>query len=66
MLVFNLVVSVISLMTITLSSSSLFAQQYPNKPIRIVTTQPGRGELISPAGLMAQGLPATLGQPIVV
>ena len=40
-------------------------QGYPNKPIRIVTGDPGGG-IDFTARLIAQGLPATLGQQVVV
>ncbi len=40
-------------------------QDYPSKPVRIITTQPGGG-LDLAARLIAQGLSDALGQPIVV
>ena len=40
-------------------------QSYPNKPIRIVTSEPGGGLDFS-ARLIAPGLTATLGQQVII
>lgn len=42
-----------------------FAQSYPNKPVRIVTSEPG-SNLDFAARLVAQGLTASLGQQVIV
>src|SRR3970040_584856 len=41
------------------------AQDYPNKPVRIITAPPGGGgDLVS--RLLAQGITGPLGQPVIV
>src|ERR1044071_876715 len=46
-------------------ASMVFAQSYPNKPIRIVTGGVGGGNDFA-ARLMAQGLTTSLGQQVIV
>jgi len=48
-----------------LSSPEARGQSYPNKPVRMITTQPGGGVDIV-ARLLAQRLGESLGQPVVV
>ena len=48
-----------------LCSTPAFAQEYPNKPIRIVTAEPGGGTDFM-ARLFAQGLSRPLGQNVIV
>src|SRR5690348_3756267 len=50
---------------IIMSSHSAFAQDYPNKPIHIITGSPGGGNDFS-SRLVAQGISAPIGQPVVV
>jgi len=47
------------------SAAMVSAQNYPARPIRILTSQPGSGSDFV-ARLMAPGLTAALGQPVVV
>ena len=44
--------------------AGVMAQAYPNKPIRIVTSQPG-GSSDFNARLIAQGISGPLGQPVI-
>src|SRR4051794_12259021 len=47
------------------SANACFAQSYPSKPIRIVTSAPGgAGDII--ARLIGQSISGPLGQPIIV
>lgn len=46
-------------------ASAVFAQDYPNKPIRIVTSEAGGGNDVQ-ARLIAQGLSAALGEQVIV
>ena len=48
-----------------LGADRVSAQGYPNKPIRIVTSQPGGGTDFV-ARLIAQGISGPLGQPVIV
>src|ERR1700741_3125035 len=51
---------------ISLSGSlSAFSQDFPNRPIRIVTSTPGGGNDIA-ARIIAQGIAGPLGQPVIV
>ena len=49
----------------TLAADGLSAQDYPFKPIRILTSEPGSGSDVV-ARLLAQGLTASVGQQVVV
>jgi len=51
--------------TIVLTSTFTSAQSYPNKPIRVVTSEPGGGADFA-ARLIAHGLADGMGQPVVV
>jgi tripartite-type tricarboxylate transporter receptor subunit TctC len=55
----------LALATALTSISSILAQTYPTKLIRIVTTQPGGGSDVL-ARVIAPPLSASLGQPVVV
>jgi tripartite-type tricarboxylate transporter receptor subunit TctC len=56
-------VSLVALMV--LSAGAVYAQSYPNKPVRIVTVAPGgTPDLI--ARLISQGIAGNLGQPVIV
>jgi tripartite-type tricarboxylate transporter receptor subunit TctC len=46
-------------------TGALSAQTYPEKPVRIITGTAGGGSDIA-ARILVQGVPATLGQPLVV
>ena len=46
-------------------TAPLYAQTYPTKPVRIVTSEPG-SNLDFAARLVAQGLTASLGQQVIV
>jgi len=46
-------------------ASAVFAQDYPNKPIRIVTSEAGGGNDVQ-ARLVAQGLASALGEQVIV
>jgi tripartite-type tricarboxylate transporter receptor subunit TctC len=50
---------------VMLGAGLVSAQDFPNKPIHIYTTAPGGGSDFS-ARILAQTLPATLGQPVIV
>lgn len=47
-------------------SASAMAQAFPSKPIRIIASTPPGGTIDLVARLLAQHLPAALGQPVVV
>jgi tripartite-type tricarboxylate transporter receptor subunit TctC len=58
-------VGVIAIGAIFLSAGMASAQNYPTKPIRMVTAEPGGGNDFS-ARLIVQGLGGSLGQPMIV
>ncbi len=63
MLRFSVVMFSVGMMVF--AAGAVSGQNYPNKPIRIVTTAPGSGtDMI--ARLIAQGSSASLGQPVIV
>ena len=49
-----------------LTAASAFAQPYPNRPIRIIVPTPAGGPVDVMARLIANALPATLGQSVFV
>lgn len=55
----------VSIGLFALEPGVLFAQGFPSKPIRVLTSEPGGGNDFA-ARLIAQGLTATLGQPVIV
>src|SRR5687767_9381328 len=50
---------------VILGSEVVFAQDYPSRPIRIVTAEVGGGTDLT-ARLIAQGISSTLGQQVIV
>ncbi len=65
MLVTRSVVWIFSIGLAVLGASKAFGQEYPNKPIRIVTSEPGSGADFA-ARLISQGLTGALGQPVII
>jgi tripartite-type tricarboxylate transporter receptor subunit TctC len=65
MLVRCLDVAVISVGVIAIGTGAVSAQNYPNKPIRIIASQPG-GDNDFAARIVAQGLGPRLGQQVIV
>ena len=65
MLLARLVAGLVSLCMIAATAGMAIGQSYPNKSIRIVTSEPGGGaDLV--ARIAAQGLTAVLGHPVIV
>lgn len=60
-----LIASMISILTVVLGAGVAHAQGYPNKVIRIFTTEPGSNSDIA-SRLIAQGISPSLGQPVVI
>ena len=61
----RLFISIFAVGTIALGSSVIGAQDYPNRPIRIITTNVGgTGDILS--RLTAEGISGPLGQPVIV
>src|SRR5687767_5050158 len=58
-------VSIFSAVMIVLCANVVFGQNYPNKPIRIVTGSIGGGN-DSAARLIAQGITGPLGQQVII
>ncbi|MBI3937697.1 MAG: tripartite tricarboxylate transporter substrate binding protein [Betaproteobacteria bacterium] len=56
---------VVSLAAITCGADLALGQSYPNRPIRIVTSQAGGGSDVA-ARLIAQGLSTSMGQQVLV
>lgn len=65
MLILRTVLWMISAGLMTLGAGVVFGQNYPNKPLRIVTGDAGGG-LNIPARLIAPALAASLGQQVIV
>ncbi len=61
----RLVVWMVSICIMVLVTGVVSAQDYPNKPIRIITTEPGGGSDFA-ARLIAPGLAGSLGQQVLV
>ena len=59
------VVWIFSIGMMILDAGTTFAQDYPNRPIRIITSNPGGGTDFS-ARIVAQGLSGPLGQQLIV
>ena len=59
------IVAVLSVCTMALSASTVRGQDYPNKPVRMITSEAGGGADLM-ARLTAQALTASLGQQVVV
>ena len=49
-----------------LAAAPALAQTYPNRPLRIIVPTPAGGPVDVMARLLANALPATLGQPVIV
>ena len=65
MLMNRIAISVLAAVVALFQAGIAAGQNYPNKPIRIVTTAPG-GTLDFAARLIGQGLTTSLGQPVIV
>ncbi len=65
MLKTNLIALVFSICVTILASGVVIGQEYPNKPIRIVTSPVGGGQDFA-ARLVAQGVSGPLGQQVIV
>jgi len=63
--VLRFVVTIVSAVMIVLGAVVAFGQTYPNKPVRIVTNEPGGGPDFV-ARLIAAGISGPLGQPVIV
>jgi len=50
----------------SLTTAPALAQPYPNHPVRIIVPTPAGGPVDVMARLLANALPATLGQPVIV
>src|SRR4051794_19573502 len=61
----SIVVSVISVSVMALSAGVACSQNYPNKPIRLVTAEAG-GNNDFGARVISQGLADAMGQPVIV
>ena len=56
---------IVSAGMVVLTTGAAFSQDFPNRPIRIVTSQPGGGNDIA-ARIIAQGISGPLGQSVIV
>ena len=65
MLIIRIPALIISVGMMVLSAGALFSQDFPSRPIRIVTSQPGGGNDIA-ARIIAQGISGPLGQAVIV
>ena len=63
-----LALSLVLALTLALAPLAVpaFAQGYPNRPLRIIVPTPAGGPVDVMARLLANALPATLGQPVIV
>ena len=59
------IVGIVSVGLMVLGAGVVSGQDYPNRPIRIITAQAGTGSDFD-ARLVAQGISAPLGQPVIV
>ena len=65
MLIARLVAGMLSVGMLVLGAGVVSGQNYPDKPVRIVTAAPGGGsDFLSRQ--IAQGISAPLGQPVIV
>ena len=65
MLIPRSVVGILSVSMMVLGTGVVSAQEYPSKPIRIVTTAPGGGGDFT-SRVIAEGISGPLGQPVIV
>ena len=61
----RLVLGMFSIGVSVLAGGAVSAQDYPNKPVRIVTSLPGGGNDLK-ARLIAPGISGPLGQPVII
>ena len=61
----GIVAAMLSMGLMVVGSSGVYGQTYPNKPIRIITSGAGGGGDFT-ARLIAQGISASMGQPVIV
>src|SRR5262249_15052292 len=61
----RLIAGIFSVVVTVLGAAEVSGQNYPSRPIRIVTSDPGGGADIV-ARLIAQGIAGTIGQPLIV
>lgn len=59
------VASMTTLILTVLGAGEIRAQDYPNRPVRIVTAEPGGGSDIA-ARMIAQGISGSLGQQVII
>ena len=65
MLILRIIARMISVAVTVVGMGEVSSQDFPNKPVRIVTAAPG-GVSDLGARLIAQGLTASLGEPVIV
>src|SRR5262245_14172104 len=65
MLITRIVVSICSVGLVVLNAGVVFGQDYPNKPVRLVTGAAGGGSDFT-ARQIAQGISGSLGQPVII
>src|SRR5262245_22482229 len=65
MLVSRFIVRMVSLLQIAWGTGAVLGQDYPNRPVRIVTGAVGGGSDFT-ARQIAQGISGPLGQPVIV
>jgi tripartite-type tricarboxylate transporter receptor subunit TctC len=65
MLTTRSVVSIVSVVVMALGAGTLWGQDFPNKPIRILATEAGANFDLQ-ARMIAPGISASLGQPVIV
>ena len=65
MLQLRFLAGMLSVGVMVLSAGGVYGQDYPNKPIRIVTTAAGSGGDF-PSRIIAQGISGPLGQPVII
>ena len=65
MIATRFLISIFSVATLILCTDVVSGQNYPNKPIRIVTALAGTGNDLA-ARMIAQGISGPLGRPVVI